>query len=89
MSEKVFRRRWVIEEVKIPEGYVKCKVCKGSGEVRLYYGQPWDWGQLTSCWHCAGRGYIDKRLIESERRLRDRLVAEDFGLFWETLIKER
>ena len=65
MSEdKVFRRKVVFEEVKIPKGYVKCKACDGTGEIRLYYGQPWDRGQFTTCWYCHGQGYVEKEWAE-------------------------
>ena len=65
MSEdKVFRKKVVFEEVKIPKGCVKCKACGGTGELRLYYGSPWDRGQFTTCWYCRGRGYVEKEWAE-------------------------
>jgi hypothetical protein len=66
MSEdKVFRKKVVFEEVKIPEGCVKCKACDGSGEIRLYYSEnPYDRGQFTTCWYCHGQGYVEKEWAE-------------------------
>ena len=65
MSEdRIIRKKIVFEEVKIPEGHVKCKACDGTGEIRLYYGQPWDRGQFTTCWICHGKGYVTKELAE-------------------------
>ena len=66
MSEDqyIYRKKIVFERVKIPEGYVKCKACDGTGEIRLYYGQPWDRGQFTTCWYCGGKGYVRKEWAE-------------------------
>ena len=51
-------RRFQYEKVKIPDGNVKCPLCKGSGELRRYYGQPWDRGQFETCHGCHGRGFL-------------------------------
>lgn len=56
----VWVRDYTMKKVKIPEGSVKCKACEGSGELRRYYGQPWDRGQFMACWYCHGQGYVDK-----------------------------
>ena len=59
---------WVVkptfQKVKIPKGYVKCPCCKGSGEVRRYYGQPWDRGQLMTCLVCHGKGFTEKEIAD-------------------------
>lgn len=60
----VYRKEMTLRKVKIPEGCVKCPQCKGSGEVRIYYGQPWDRGQFASCVTCAGRGYVEKEVLD-------------------------
>ena len=63
-EDYVVRRKVVYERVKIPKGYVKCRACGGTGEIRLYYGQPWDRGQFTTCPFCHGKGYVEKELAE-------------------------
>ena len=60
----VFVRKMTMEKVKIPKGHVKCPRCKGSGEVRVYYGQPWDRGQFATCHVCGGKGYAEKEFVE-------------------------
>jgi len=60
----VYRREVIIKKVKIPDGYVKCKACGGSGEIRIRYGPPWDRGQFQTCWFCHGQGYIKKEWAE-------------------------
>ena len=67
--DKVFRKKVVYEEVKIPEGCVRCKACGGSGEIRLYYGQPYDGGQFMRCWYCHGDGYVKKEVAEEFDRI--------------------
>jgi len=70
MSEdKIYRKKVVWEEIEIPEGCVKCKACDGTGEIRLYYGQPWDRGQFTTCWICHGKGYVTKEWQKSLKKL--------------------
>jgi DnaJ-class molecular chaperone len=64
----IYRKKVTIEKVKIPEGYVKCPICNGYGEVRRYYGQPWDKGQFMTCWVCHGKGYVKKEFAEDLKR---------------------
>ena len=64
----VYRWERCLKKVKIPEGYVKCPICKGSGEVRRYYGQPWDRGQFMACWACKGQGYVRKEWAEELKK---------------------
>ena len=61
---------------KIPKGHVKCPVCDGSGEVRLYYGQPWDRGQFTTCWCCYGKGFISKEWLEELKKMGSPLLND-------------
>jgi len=56
----VYVRTEISKKVKIPKDHVKCPHCKGSGEIRIYYGQPWDRGQFATCFTCGGKGYIPK-----------------------------
>jgi DnaJ-class molecular chaperone len=59
-----------MRKIKIPEGMVKCPTCKGSGEMRLYYGGPGDRGQFGDCITCGGRGFAEKEWIEELRKTR-------------------
>jgi len=68
-DEYVFVRETRYVRKKIPKDHVKCPVCDGSGEVRLYYGQPWDRGQFTTCWCCHGDGYISREWLEDLKKM--------------------
>jgi len=65
----VYRREMTTVKVKIPKGNVKCPYCKGSGEIRVYYGQPWDRGQFRSCIYCNGKGFLRKKILASLKKM--------------------
>jgi len=60
----IIKKKIVMEEIKIPEGFVKCKACEGTGELRIRYGPSWDRGQFMTCFYCGGKGYLEKELAE-------------------------
>lgn len=66
------------EKVKIPKDHVHCPYCKGSGEHRVYWGQPGDRGQFENCFYCGGLGYVPKEYIEADNRLRQNLALDKF-----------
>ena len=59
-DEYVFRNTRMLQKIKIPEGHKLCPICKGSGEVRRYYGGPGDRGQFMDCIWCGGLGYVEE-----------------------------
>jgi DnaJ-class molecular chaperone len=64
----IYVRKETMVKTKIPEGNVKCPTCKGCGEVRRYWGQPWDKGQFIFCITCNGKGFLPKEDLESLRK---------------------
>lgn len=60
----VYRKKFCLEKVKIPDGCVKCPNCEGRGEVRLIWGPAHMPGQFGQCFICMGKGYEEKTLLE-------------------------
>jgi len=72
MSEEegyVWRKKSTLEKVKVPDGNVKCPTCKGSGEIRVRWGQPWDRGQFMDCLTCEGKGFLEKKFLDELRKI--------------------
>jgi len=69
---------WVqtTKKVKVPKDCAKCPTCEGSGEVRVYYGQPWDRGQFSTCHMCGGRGYVEKSFLDLWSKIQKKSEAE-------------
>lgn len=59
-NEYVFRNIRMLQKLEIPKGHKICPKCKGSGEMRLYYGGPGDRGQFRDCIWCGGLGYVEE-----------------------------
>lgn len=63
------------ESVDIPEGYVKCPTCNGSGEVRFRWSEPSftnnpATSDFMSCATCLGDGYVTKDVADRISRFR-------------------
>ena len=61
-EDYVYRKKIVFEMVKVPEGYVRCPECNGSGEIPYKYVcfgvKPRV--ETFPCPKCLGKGYIKK-----------------------------
>ena len=53
----ISRRTTIYQTVTIPDGYVKCPSCKGSGVFRFRWGGP-DSNDFKKCFECRGMGFI-------------------------------
>jgi len=62
----VYRRKIKIEweRIKIPESYVKCPNCDGTGEILVKHADfsPWKQDEYAPCPVCQGKGYIPEEL---------------------------
>ena len=73
----VYRRIETTERVKIPEGFVKCPACRGSGELRIRYGPAHDRGQFGICWYCGGKGFIPKEVAQELEKTNDWFIQRE------------
>jgi len=60
------------ENVEVPEGCIVCPICKGSGEMRVKWGEPSRFtNEYRACASCFGEGYVNeaewKRWVETKR----------------------
>jgi hypothetical protein len=58
--------------VEVPEGCIVCPTCKGSGEIRVRWGEPSMFtNEYRVCASCFGEGYVNeavwKRWVEMKR----------------------
>ena len=69
----VYRRKIVWERIKIPEGYVKCPNCHGTGEIVVKYVDfaPWKQNEYAPCPICKGKGYISKEFKDALSKLKE------------------
>ena len=65
-DQYIYKKRVIIEKVKIPDGYIKCPQCHGFGEVPFKYVDfsPWQRVEYVPCPLCRGRGYIKRDAVE-------------------------
>jgi DnaJ-class molecular chaperone len=62
-DERIYRRTEHLEEVKVPDGHIVCRRCKGKGSLTKYdqgWSSPVYMAHLDApetCYRCQGLGY--------------------------------
>jgi DnaJ-class molecular chaperone len=56
-ADFVFREEVTVRRVRVPEGYIRCPRCHGSGRDIRIYRDPGP-NEYMTCLKCLGQGYV-------------------------------
>lgn len=55
----VWKESFTLKRVKIPEGFIKCSECHGTGKQIKIFKDPGP-NEYMTCLKCMGKGYVRK-----------------------------